>query len=154
MTNRHPAPAIELRDFFPYRLSILEQRVSQSLARFYSVDFNLSRFEWRVMATLAMHPPMTATAIGSFTLLDKMQVSRAIQGLDKAELVKLQPCPADKRAKLLSLSDKGQQMYQQIVPKVTEQERKLLSCLSESERNALKTIIDKLDEALDQTERE
>jgi hypothetical protein len=48
-----PAHApLELERFLPYRLSILSNTVSQSIAAEYQDRFELSMTEWRVMAVL------------------------------------------------------------------------------------------------------
>ena len=139
---------IDLPQFFPYCLSVLEQRVSQRVAQHYQQRFNLGRVEWRVMATLAIHDAMTASEICQFTRLDKMPVSRAILRLKQTRLILLKQSKADKRTSLLSLSAKGNKMYQQITPAVLQEEQEILSLLTASECKQLKKIICKLEKGL------
>lgn len=145
MNDRTIVNKLELLEFIPYRLSILEQLVSQSVAEPYKDRYKLSRNDWRAMATLALLQPMTATDISSFTKLEKMQVSRAVQRLKSDDLLISQPDPDDKRAVYYRLSPKGVQVYNEIVPKVMEKEREILSCLSANEQSMLRTLLDKLD---------
>ncbi|WP_432696020.1 MarR family winged helix-turn-helix transcriptional regulator [Marinobacterium sp. YM272] len=145
MNDRNIITKLELLEFFPYRLSILEQRVSQSVAKPYKDLHNLSRNDWRAMATLALLQPITATDIASFTKLEKMQVSRAVQRLKSEGLLVSQPDPEDKRAIYYRLSPKGVEIYNDIVPKVIDKERDILSCLTASERSTLKHLLDKVD---------
>ncbi|HBO11386.1 MAG TPA: transcriptional regulator, partial [Halieaceae bacterium] len=49
------AHALQLKQFLPYRLNDLAERVSRGLAQSYSRDFDLTVAEWRVLATLAEH---------------------------------------------------------------------------------------------------
>ncbi len=139
---------IDLPQFFPYCLSVLEQRVSQRVAQHYQQAFNLGKVEWRVMATLAMHDAMTASEICQFTRLDKMPVSRAISRLRQSRLILLKPGKTDKRTSLLSLSASGKRMYQQITPSVLQEEQEILSLLTANERKQLKKIICKLEKGL------
>jgi DNA-binding MarR family transcriptional regulator len=139
---------IDLPQYFPYCLSVLEQRVSQRVAQHYQQRFNLGRVEWRVMATLAIHDAMTASEICQFTRLDKMPVSRAISRLRQARLILLKQSKTDKRTSLLSLSAKGKKMYQQITPAVLQEEQEILSLLTPNERKQLKKIICKLEKGL------
>ena len=139
---------IDLPQFFPYCLSVLEQRVSQRVARHYQQRYQLGRTEWRVIATLAMHPAMTATEICQFTQLDKMPVSRAIARLRQSRLVLLKPGKSDKRTSLLSLSARGKKIYQQITPAVLQEEQDILALLSATERKQLQKIICKLEKGL------
>lgn len=145
MNDPHIINKLELLDFFPYRLSILEQRVSQSVAKPYKDLYSLSRNDWRAMATLALLQPITATDIASFTKLEKMQVSRAVQRLRAADLLVAMPDPEDKRAIYYRLSAKGIEVYNDIVPKVMDKERDILSCLTPAEQSTLKNLLDKVD---------
>ena len=54
MTRQNPG--LNLKEFLPYRLSIVTNRISASFARLYSEKFNLSIPEWRVMAVLGQQP--------------------------------------------------------------------------------------------------
>ena len=46
------AGALQLSDFFPYRLAMLNSSVSEVIAQLCSGRFDLSPQEWRVMAAL------------------------------------------------------------------------------------------------------
>ena len=50
----------DLSDFLPYRLSVVTNRVSQAFARRYADAYGLAIPEWRVMAVLGGHPPLSA----------------------------------------------------------------------------------------------
>ena len=52
--------------------------------------------------------------------------------------------PGDRRRKTLRLSPKGQATYRKITPLALAREAFILSALSEEERRALDTIVDKL----------
>ena len=47
---------MDLQAFFPYRLAVLSEAVSLSLAEVYADRFKLSRDAWRVLAALAALP--------------------------------------------------------------------------------------------------
>ncbi|MBB1486277.1 MarR family winged helix-turn-helix transcriptional regulator [Oceanospirillum sediminis] len=135
---------LDLSHFFPFRLSILEKRVSESVAQYYAARFNLTRYEWRVMATLAMHRSMSAKEVANFTGLDKMQVSRAISGLKQAELINQSKSERDRRTSVLTLTIQGVELYNQIVPQVMAQEQKLLQVLSAEDQQTLHRLMETL----------
>ena len=139
---------IDLPQFFPYCLSVLEQRVSQQVAQHYQQQFHIGKVEWRVLATLAMHGSMSAREICQFTRLDKMPVSRAISRLRQSRLILQKQSKTDKRTHLLTLSAKGQKVYRQIVPAVLQEEQNILSLLSATERRQLQKILCKLEQGL------
>ena len=140
---------IDLKSFLPYQLSVLEQQISHSIARKYSEKFELSRMQWRVLSTLAMFQGITAKEICSFTHIEKMQASRAINGLESMGLLEQETDPADKRAYVLSLTNKGQNIYQQIVPKVRAEERRIFSSFDSDELNTFQHLVDKLCRSLE-----
>ena len=53
---------IDLDRFLPYRLSVLTNLVSGTIADAYRRRFGLSIPEWRVLAVLARHPGLSAAA--------------------------------------------------------------------------------------------
>lgn len=146
--NKKAAESLDLRQFFPYRLSVLQQRVSTAISRHYHDEFDLNRIEWRVMATLAMFDSISARDICEFTHMAKMQVSRALARLKKNDLVIQAISAADHRATRLSLSNKGWRIYRNIVPRVKSEEREILAHLSTAEQAQLLSIIAKLEQAL------
>ena len=146
--NKKTVEILDLRRFFPYRLAVLEQRVGCATSRHYQGEFDLSRIEWRVMATLAMFDRISATDICEFTPMAKMQVSRAIARLKQKGLLAQQVSESDHRAIQLSLTADGRRIYQQIVPRVLAEEQTILSHLSADEQGQLDKILDKLETAL------
>jgi len=141
--NDHNQPLV-LEDFFPYRLSVLAQDVSQSVAEIYTGKFRLKRAEWRVVAALGQHQPMSAKAITAHTCMEKMPVSRAITVLKERGLVEQETDSRDRRYSQLTLSATGMDLYHEIVPWVLAREEALLSDFSEQERELLETVFAKL----------
>jgi len=135
---------LELAGFFPYQLSILQSAVSDSIAQLYAGKFNLSRQEWRVLATLGTKAGISAREVATYTSMEKMPVSRAISRLVKAGLITQTGSREDRRLIILELTPEGRAIYEEIVPLVLEREAFLLSALDETEQEALTDIMDKL----------
>jgi len=135
---------LDLKKFLPYRLSVLEQRISKTIAQKYTKQFGLSRIEWRVMSTLAMFEGISAKQICQFTRMEKMQVSRAINGLTQKQLINQKVSPNDQRINLLTLTGKGLSIYQLIVPLVVEEEKKIFETFNQKELQQFHQLINKL----------
>ncbi len=145
---------MDLKRFFPYRLAVLAEAVSQATAQVYSDRFKLTRDEWRVVAALAgLGEVRTALVIDS-TTLDKMRVSRALARLERDGLVGRSPDPSDGRGYLLRLLPPGLALYRRIVPMVQAREEFLLGALDEHERAVLDKALDKLQERAAQLQRQ
>ena len=118
--------ALRLDGYLPYRLSVASNAVSRLIARAYEDRFGLTIPQWRLIAVLAEDGPLTQQAIGSRTVMDKVTVSRATQGLVKRRLVERAPHDADGRSHHLALSKAGERLYGEISPVALEYEARLL----------------------------
>ena len=135
---------MKLDHFFPYRLAVLAEAVSRSMAQVYAARFDLTRDEWRVLAALAETSPMKTTALIEHTTMDKMRVSRALARMEEAGLIERQADPDDRRSQRLSLRPGGAALYRKIVPMVQAREAFLFEGLDAAERRALDGALDKL----------
>jgi len=138
------ADRLELDGFLPYRLSVLQQEVSRLIATAYAEKHELMRHDWRVMAALGNHQPLSANEVCDRTNMDKVQVSRAISRLLGRGLVVRIQDSGDRRRWILRLAPAGDAMYRDIVPLARGREADLLEALSDSEIRQLDTLIDKL----------
>jgi DNA-binding MarR family transcriptional regulator len=140
-----PAHApLELEHFLPYRLSILSNTVSQSIATEYQDRFELSMTEWRVMTILARFPEISAREVVDRSAMDKVAVSRAVARLVNAGRVDRGIHDGDKRRSVLQLSEAGWAIHDEVAPLARAHERELLARLNEGEQAQLNSILDKL----------
>lgn len=145
MNTRKPGHAeLDLDHFLPYRLSVLSNRVSQGVARLYQARFGFGITEWRVIAVLGRYPELSANAVAERTAMDKVAVSRAVAHLLERGLLLREMHGDDRRRSVLTLSEAGYRIYDEIVPLALERERRLLATLSAEERAQLDKLIDKL----------
>jgi len=135
---------LDLDRFMPYRLSVLTNRVSSAIARHYSQRFSLSIPEWRVMAVLGQTPGLSAREVAERTAMDKVQVSRAAQSLLAAKRLTRVAHARDGRVAHLSLSAKGQAIYDEVVPLALKLEKRFLSVLNDDEQKSLDMLLAKL----------
>lgn len=157
-TPRLPNPAraedgrsLRLERFLPYRLSVLANRISSTLARAYADRFDLTIPEWRVVAVLGRFAPLTANAICDATEMDKVTVSRAVQRLERAGRIERTVDDADRRRVLLRLSPAGLDILARIAPLALDYEDRLIAELTPAEREALVLLIDRLTDMASRT---
>lgn len=136
--------ALDLEHFLPYRLSVLSNTVSSALAGAYARRFALTIPQWRVVAVLARTPGLSAAGVAERTAMDKVAVSRAVNGLVRTGRVRRVLAPADRRRSVLTLSARGQQVYQRIIPLALAYERRLLAGLSPEERSQFDALLARL----------
>ena len=138
-----------LEKFLPYRLSILANAVSNALAGIYQEKFQITIPEWRAMAILGRHAPMSSFQIAEKGNMDKAKVSRAVARLLDAGLITRETDPKDNRLLILNLSPRGRTIYEEICPLALNWEHSLLDCLDMQDREALDVILEKLQKRVD-----
>lgn len=138
------AVALALETFLPYRLSVLSNTVSHTIADFYEVKFRLTIPQWRVLAVLGRQSGLSAAEVADSTAMDKVAVSRAVAGLIKAGRVRRRFASDDRRRSILELSPKGREIFQAIAPDALFYEKELISTLTPDEHVGLSKILDKL----------
>jgi DNA-binding MarR family transcriptional regulator len=118
---------LRLRDYLPYRLSVTANAVSRLIARAYEDKFGLTIPQWRLIAVLADEGPLTPQALCAHTIMDKVTVTRAAQGLLRRRLIKRLPNQTDGRSHRLVLTTAGEQLYAEVVPLALRYEEQLLA---------------------------
>ena len=135
---------LDLEHFLPYRLSVLSNRVSQTIAGAYARRFGIGVTEWRVIAVVGRYPGLSANAVAARTAMDKVAVSRAVARLLDRGLLQREMHGDDRRRSVLQLSEDGYRIYDEVVPLALDCERRLLEQLSDEERATLHALIDRL----------
>lgn len=138
---------LELDRFLPYRLSVLSNRISQTIASAYAERFGIGITEWRAIAVLGRYPGLSANAVAERTAMDKVAVSRALARLLERGLLQREAHGDDRRRSVLELSDAGYRVYDEVAPLALGYERALLAPLDEAEREMLDRLLAKLEHA-------
>lgn len=133
-----------LEDFLPYRLAILSHTVSSLIARVYDKRFGLTIPEWRVIAIVGRFPGLSAVEVAERTMLDKVAVSRAVTKLIKAGRIDREFADADRRRSILTLSEAGRKVHDEIAPLAMAMEGDLLHGLDDEQISTLNTVIERL----------
>jgi len=136
--------ALVLEKFLPYRLSYLTNIISQQISRLYTAEFDITPHEWKILAILNRYPNISAALAGDRTAMDKVAVSRAVKGLSGKGLIHKIFSAQDKRRSVLSLSDKGQDIFHKIEPLVTDYEQSLLAVLTPEQQVQLDQLLTKM----------
>jgi DNA-binding MarR family transcriptional regulator len=132
---------LRLDDFLPFRLSVASNAVSRLIARSYEARFGLKVAEWRLIAVLAETRGLTQQAIVERTVMDKVTVSRAVQGLVERRLAQREPNPKDARSHLVSLTGDGVALHAEVAPIALATERRLIEGLTASEVAELERLL-------------
>jgi DNA-binding MarR family transcriptional regulator len=134
----------DLKRFFPYQVRIFYRAVSEAVNSVYSLKFGLSVSEWRTMAVLGPYNALSASEIVERSSMDKVNVSRAIKGLQAHGFLKRDIDGGDRRRAVLRLTDQGQKVLDILVPLVRQTEEDCLDGLSDEERATLISLMERV----------
>lgn len=143
-------PKLHLTRFLPYRVSVLSNVVSHTVAKLYDKRFGITIPEWRIIAVLGSGETLSAGEIAQRTAMDKVQVSRAISRMLDSALILRESGDTDRRKALLTLTPKALAIYTEIVPLALAYEAQLTSALTEEEATQLDRLLAKLQAQADQ----
>jgi len=135
---------LRLESFLPYRLAVLSNTISTTVAHAYDKRFSVSIPEWRVIAVLGRFPGLSAVEVADRTMMDKVAVSRAVTKLIKNGRIDREFADADKRRSILNLSEDGKHLHDEIAELALQFERDLLNGFSEEELQQLSTTMERL----------
>lgn len=96
------------------------------------------------MLALAHRPGLSAAEITGLWAMEKMAVNRAIRRLDRFGRVSRRVDPDDRRRFTLRLTAKGRRFHDKVLPAANARYREILSGLSRSEAEALRTTLARL----------
>lgn len=145
MPNR--ARRLRLQEYLPYRLSVATNAVSRLIARAYESRFALKIAQWRLIAVLAEEGPLTQQALCGQTIMDKVTVMRAAQGLLRRRLIRRLPNRHDGRSHRLTMTAAGRRLYDQIVPFALDYQTRLLSGIDREDIVRLEQMLRTLEQA-------
>jgi DNA-binding MarR family transcriptional regulator len=138
---------LRLQDYLPYRLSVATNAVSHLIASAYEAKFALKIPQWRLIAVLADEGPLTQQALCGRTIMDKVTVMRAAQGLLRRRLIRRLPHAKDRRSHRLAMTAAGQRLYDQIAPLALNYQARLLAGIERSEIVRFEQMLRRLEQS-------
>jgi DNA-binding MarR family transcriptional regulator len=109
----------------------------------YGRRFGLSQVEWRIIALVGEHAPLSLNALAEFMDLDRGQASRGVSALVARRLV-LREYRRDGRGLRITLTARGARIYAELMGSALERNRLLLRGMNEGETRELFELLDRL----------
>jgi DNA-binding MarR family transcriptional regulator len=96
----------------------------------------VSMWAYAVLTALHERPTRTQAALAASIGADKTRLIPTLDDLQRRGLIEREPDPADRRVRLLALTETGRRVHQEIVAEIREAEEALLSALPPTDREA------------------
>lgn len=135
---------LELETHLPYRLGRLTNLIRQATTEVYIRQSGITGREWRVLGMIGVVGPVNAREVARLTGMDKATVTRAVNRLVTLKLVVRTSDRADRRSKILELTDRGAELCGRIIPQMRDGGDILARALTEEELTLFLRCLDKL----------
>lgn len=132
----------------------IEQSVGFKLAKAHQRLFNLideqlkpygiTARQWALLAFLWKQDGLSQTQLAERMESDRATIGGMLDRLEKAGLVERRPCPGDRRAYQLFLSQRGRQLEEELDLVIIRVRQQLFSCFEDDEYQQLCRLLDKL----------
>ena len=124
-----------------HTLSKVTDRVSQVA---YQDDAGILFSEGRCLAAIGSFRPLSVNDLAHRANLNKAQASRAAQSLVEQGLVLKEASATDRRGVILTLTKKGDLVWQRVMTVIERRNQEIVSCLTNVERQQLENLLDRL----------
>jgi len=119
-----------------FQLLVLANLTARPFYERFGRRLHLSLSEWRVLLVVADRPGISAQDLADYIGLDKMNVSRAVRGLEARRRLTRRASPRDRRRFHLYLTPEGKRVYDEIAVSGLGRERAVFGALPPRERRA------------------
>ena len=139
MTERPEAGTNEARDteeHVGFALRLAYQRASANLTDAIGA-FEITPLQFQTLRRLHDQGPMTQNELGRSVGMPPANIHRTVRGLLDRQLVMLTSSSADRRLKLVELTDHGEQTFQTVLPAADAANARTLSVLDPHEQRIM-----------------
>lgn len=102
----------------PFHYFILLQRGYSEVVSNILRPYNVSKYEWRIIASLFENKELTVTDLAYLTQIDKTRTSRHVECLAQRHLIERTQGKPDRRCAVITLTTQGEMIYAEISPLV------------------------------------
>ena len=134
---------LALDKHIPFQVAVVSNLLSISRDPIIRTLTDLDTRELRILVNIGSYGPIAAADIAYQSRLDPYSINRAIAALAKKALIEYQQGNA--RSKPVLLTGQGKSIYSKVVAHLKMREEKLLETLSDSEKNTLSVLLQKLE---------
>lgn len=134
------------RELMLFRINRLAATSGQPLIRYCEGRYGISRREWRLIVILSLHGSCGSSELAERARLQPGTTSKAVSQLTEKGLVTRSLVPNDRRQVIIARTSRGKEIFDALYPVVQDLNERLLSALTDEERQFLELIISKLEE--------
>jgi DNA-binding MarR family transcriptional regulator len=106
-------------------------------------EFDITPVQFSILAALYRSAPLDQNGLSGYSALDRTTVSVVVRKLEERGLIRRKTCARDRRSKLITMTEEGERLMREIMPKVRAVQDKTLAPLTETERQTFMALLRK-----------
>lgn len=143
------APTLEFTRTPTVLLTFAGNRFTRSAAKDYQAQFGIGVMDWRMLVMLTREPGSSVSHAARTIGIDKAAISRALQRMEKAGLVRAEIRHSDDRRKDWTLTQTGHDLHARVLRRALDRQRKLLKGFDPDEIEAFTSYLSRFLENLE-----
>lgn len=146
MTQIHDLPGHLIRRLHQISVAVFTAQTK-------AAGFELTPVQYAALATLGDHPGIDQATLAGLIAYDRVTIGGVLSRLESRGYVERKIRHDDRRARALTLTERGESLLQTIRPAVRATQEQLLATLEPAERDSLMQLMRKLTETGNQLSR-
>ncbi|MEM9106393.1 MAG: MarR family winged helix-turn-helix transcriptional regulator [Pseudomonadota bacterium] len=134
-----------IQQVLTWRIHQVHSKLNVHASKFLEKISGIGLTQWRIMLSIGPKGSTTHSEIRRYIAIDKGQLSRSLKGMIEEGLVEAVSDKNDHRQQKLSLTVKGRRIFNITLPMMRMRQNYLLGSLSNAERAAIFSALDKLE---------
>lgn len=139
-----------LAHYPPYQLVHAAEMLRDTFEQFYEQRYQLTVPQWRLMMVLGPHYPISQKELVEASGMDKVRISREIRRLAEKGIIFTESSEQDKRISLVSLTNVGLSLFQQLKSEAGSWQHTLTDYLPSESREAIRQHLHTVSAAIEQ----
>lgn len=138
------APLLDIHGLPGHLIRRLNQiAVAQFMDKMASLAVDLTPVQFSALCAVQTHPGIDQASIAGLIAYDRATLGKVIDRLEAKELVSRKVSPHDRRARVVTLTTKGEELLRQVHPVVQAAQPEILSGLSPDEQDQFISLLQK-----------
>ncbi len=146
--NNKKPKLLNRKNYIPFYLINIANQYSRGASRIYLRLFGIGVIEWRMLSVISIEKVVTANQICAAIHLDKGAASRSLKTLVSRDLVNIYADAQDSRKRLVSLTQKGIALHDEIIKIALAREKHLTANFTAEEHDMAVKLLKKMNENL------
>lgn len=144
LSEMHETMSLEELYARPAHLIRRAHQISWAIFLDECAEFSLTPVQYAALVAIAAHDGTDATRLSNLIAFDRSTIGSVLDRLEKRGLIERRPSPADRRQRLVSLTDAGRKLLEDCKEAVARVQNRIVGVLSREERETFLKLMTRI----------